>query len=390
MPQKVDNYNMEIDGILLYTNRIFVPNVQDLKHTIFHDMHNVPYVGHLGYHKTVATIKSHYHYFWPGMKREIVEYIARCMEFQKVKDENRHPTWLLQPLPIPEWKWEVVTMDFITGFPRIGKMHDSITVVVKKLTKATHFIPLKTTHKETDVVDIFMKEVARLHKIPKTIVSDRDPKFTSNFWKGLFKGFRTNLNFSIDYHPESDGHTERVNRVIEDIMRMYVMDKPSKWKDYLHLVEFAYNNGYQASLKMSPFEALYDRKCNTPMIWDNPVDRIVVGPELLKEMEDQMIKIKQNLKFSQDRQKSYADKNRTHRKFKVGDHVFLKVKANRSSLNLGSYAKLTARFCGPFEILERIGPVAYMIGLPAFMFVHNVFHVSLIKKYITDANHVID
>jgi hypothetical protein len=126
------------------------------------------------------------------------------------------------------------------------------------------------------------------------------------------------------------------------------------------------------------------------MIWNNPADRIVVGPELLKEMEDQMIKIKQNLKFSQDIQKSYADKNRTHRKFKVCDHVFLKVKANRSSLNLGSYAKLTARFCGPFEILERIGPIAYMIGLPAFMFVHNVFHVSLIKKYITDANHVID
>jgi hypothetical protein len=260
MPQKVDNYNMEIDGILLYKNRIFVPNVQDLKHTIFHDMHNVPYVGHLGYQKTVETIKSHYHYFWLGMKREIVEYIARCMEFQKVKDGNRHPAGLLQPLPIPEWKWEVVTMDFITGLPRIGKMHDSITVVVKKLTKATHFIPLKTTHKETDVVDIFMKEVARLHKIPKTIVFDRDPKFTSNFWKGLFKGFRMNWNFSIDYHLESDGQTERVNRVIEDILRMYVMDKPSKWKDYLHLVEFTYNNGYQASLKMSPFEALYDRK----------------------------------------------------------------------------------------------------------------------------------
>jgi transposase InsO family protein len=99
-----------------------------------------------------------------------------------------------------------------------------------------------------------------LHGIPKTIVSDRDPKFTSNFWKGLFKGFRMNLNFSTAYHPESDGQTERVNRVIEDMLRMYVMDKPSKWEDYLHLVEFTYNNGYQASLKMSPFEALYGRK----------------------------------------------------------------------------------------------------------------------------------
>jgi hypothetical protein len=112
---------------------------------------------------------------------------------------------LLHPLPIPEWKWEVVTMDFIRGFPRIGKLHDSIMVVVDKLTKSARFIPLKTTHKAADVVDIFMKEVARLHGIPKIIVSDRDPKFTSNFWKGLFKGFATNLNFSTAYHPESDG-----------------------------------------------------------------------------------------------------------------------------------------------------------------------------------------
>jgi hypothetical protein len=141
-------------------------------------------------------------------------------------------------------------MDFITGLPRRDKLHDLIMVVVDKITKYAHFIPLKTTHKVADVVDIFMKEVARFHGIPKSIVFDRDPKFTSNFWKGLFKGFRMNMNFSTTYHPESDGQTERVNRVIEDILRMYVMDKPSKWEDYLHLVEFAYNNGYQASLKM--------------------------------------------------------------------------------------------------------------------------------------------
>jgi hypothetical protein len=183
-------------------------------------------------------------------------------------------------------------MDFVTGLPKTSKLHDSIMVVVDKITKYSHFIPLKTTHKEADVVDIFMKEVARLHGIPKTIVFDRDPKFTSNFLKGLFKGFRTNLNFSTSYHPESDGQTERVNRVIEDILRMYVIDKPSKWEDYLHLVQFTYNNGYQASLKMSPFESLYGRKCNTPVSWDNLVDRTVVGLEFLKEMEDQMIKIK--------------------------------------------------------------------------------------------------
>jgi hypothetical protein len=195
----------------------------------------------------------------------------------------------------------VVTVDFIIGLPITGKQHDSIMVVVDKLTKVSHFIPLKTTHKETNVVDIYMKEVARLHGFPKTIVSYRDPKFTSKLWKGLFKGFKTNMKFKTAYHPESDGKTKRVNQVIEDMLRMYVVDKPSKWDNYLHLVEFSYNNGYQASLKMSMFEALYGKKCNTPVSWDNQVDRAMVGPELLKEMEEQMLNIKQNLKVSQDR-----------------------------------------------------------------------------------------
>jgi hypothetical protein len=202
-PQKMEIYKLEIDGILLYKNIIFVPNVQCLKQMIVQEMHNVPYAGHTGYQKIVAAVKIHY--FWPGMKRDIADYITRCMECQKVKAKHRHPAGLLQPLPILEWKWKVVTMDFITRFPRKTKMHDSIMVVVDKLTKAAHFIPLKTTHKDADVADIFLKEVARLHGIPKTIVSKRDSKFTSNFWKGLFKGFRTNLNFSIAYHPESDG-----------------------------------------------------------------------------------------------------------------------------------------------------------------------------------------
>jgi hypothetical protein len=136
------------------------------------------------------------------------------MECQRVKVEHRHPAGLLQPLPIPEWKWEVVKMDFITKLPRTSEHDDSIIVVAENLTKDSHFIPLKNTHKETNVVDIYMREVALLHGIPKTIISDRDPKFTSKFWKGLFKGFRTNLNFSTTYHLESDGKIERVNEVI--------------------------------------------------------------------------------------------------------------------------------------------------------------------------------
>jgi hypothetical protein len=291
MHQKVEDYELGIDGILRYINRVYVPNSPKLRSAILKEMHNVPYVGHPRYQKIVSTVKSQY--YWPNMKRDIVGYIAKCLECQKVKAEHKHPVGLLQPLPIPEWKWEVVTMDFITGgFPRTSKKHDAIMVVVDKLTKSSHFIPLKTTRKSNNVADIYMREVARLHGIPKKILSDRDPKFTSKFWKVIFKGLGTNLNFNTTCHPESDGKRERVNQVIEDMLRIYVMDKPSKWEYYLHLVEFSYNNGYQASLKMSPFEALYGRKCNTPVSWDNPADRAVVGPELLKEMEEKMLKIK--------------------------------------------------------------------------------------------------
>jgi hypothetical protein len=155
-------------------------------------------------------------------------------------------------------------------------------------------------------------------------------------------------------------------------------------------VDFASNNGYQASLKMSPFEALYGRKCNTPVSWDNPTDRAIIGPDLLKEMEEKMTKIEHNLKVAYDMQKIYANKNKIFRDFRVGEHVFLKVKEKRSSLRLGCCPKSAARYCGPFEILEKIGLVAYKLALHASMRAHNFFHVSLLKKYVPDPYHIID
>jgi hypothetical protein len=193
--------------------------------TILKEMHNVPYVGHPRYHKKKSTVKIHY--YWEGMKKAIVEYTAKCLECQKFKDEHRHIVGLLLPFPIPEWKWEVVSMDFITKFPRTSKKHDSIMVVVDKLTKYSHFIPMNITHKTTNVANIYMSEVACLHGIPKMILYERDPKFTSKLWRGLFKGFKTNMNFNTTYHVDSEGKTERVNQVIEDMLRMYVMEKPS-------------------------------------------------------------------------------------------------------------------------------------------------------------------
>ena len=171
---------------------------------------------------------------------------------------------------------------------------------------------------------------------------------------------------------------------------MYVRKKLNKWEDYLHLVEFAYNNGYQTSAKLSPFKVLYDRKCTTLNRQDNPADRLMVRPEMLQEMENMVRKVQHNLKEAQDRQKSYADMKRRHLEFQAADHVYLKFKARKRSLKLGNYAKMAPRFCGPFEILAQIRPVAYQLALPANLRIHNVFLVSLLKKYVHDPTHMID
>jgi len=156
-------------------------------------------------------------------------------------------------------------MDFITGLPRTKKNNDSIMVVVDKLSKATHFIPVQSTYRTVQITHIFMQNVFKLHGLPKTIISDRDMKFTSAFWRTLFAELGTQLNFCTTYHPQTDGQTEQVNQVVEDMLRAYVMQQPTQWEEYLHIIEFAYNNGYHASLQMSPFEVLYGRKCYTPL-----------------------------------------------------------------------------------------------------------------------------
>jgi hypothetical protein len=173
-------------------------------------------------------------------------------------------------------------MDFITGLPKSTKKNDAIMVVVDKLIKSSHFILVKSTCKAIDISNIFIKDIFRLHGIPKEIVSDRDTKFTSNFWKTIMVSLETKLLFIIAYQPQTDGEIERVNQIVEDMPRMHVMHQPKKWEDYLPLVDFSYNNGYQESLKMSPFEVLYGRQCKFPISWSNLVDKITIRPDMLK------------------------------------------------------------------------------------------------------------
>jgi hypothetical protein len=198
------------DGMITYKGRLYIPNCDDLKRFIMDELHKIPYTGHPGYQKIITTTRKLF--YWPVMKKEIADYLSKYLECQQVKVDHRHPIGLLQPLPIPEWKWETISMDFITGFPKSTKQNNAIMVVVDKLSKDAHFIPIKTTCKTIYIVNIFMKEIFRLHDMPKEIISDKDTQFTSKFWKYLFAGFETKLLFSTTYHPQTDGCWKILNK----------------------------------------------------------------------------------------------------------------------------------------------------------------------------------
>ena len=233
------------------------------------------------------------------MKQDIAEFVARCLVCQQVKIEHRRPAGTLQPLPVPEWKWEHISMDFVTGLPRVQGQKDAIWVIVDRLTKCAHFIAIRSDWKVPKLARVYMKEIVRLHGIPKTIMLDRDGRFISKFWRELQGGLGTTLNFSTSFHPQTDGQSERTIQTLEDMLRACVLDRPTDWETSLSLIEFTYNNSWHASIKMAPFEALYGRKCRSPVCWDEAADALILGPELLEETTMQVGVIRQRMLAAQ-------------------------------------------------------------------------------------------
>ena len=253
------------------------------------------------------------------------------------------------------------------------------------------FLPVRTTYKVDQLTEIYIAEIVRLHGVPSSIVSDRDPKFTSHFWGALHEALGTKLRLSSAYHPQTDGQTERTNQSLEDLLRACVLDDRGSWDDVLPLIEFTYNNSFHASIGMAPYEALYGRKCQTPLCWYKDGENMIVGPEMVQQTTAKVRKIKEKMKTSQDRQKSYADKRRRLLEFEQGDHVFLRVTPTTGVGRALKSKKLTPKFIGPYQISARIGPVAYRIALPPILSnIHDVFHVSQLRKYLADPSHVIE
>ncbi|KAL4026616.1 hypothetical protein IC575_015052 [Cucumis melo] len=331
-------FSISSDGGLLFERRLCMPSDSAVKTELLSEAHSSPFSMHPGSTKMYQDLKRVY--WWRNMKREVAEFVSKCLVCQHVKAPRQKQAGLLQPLSIPELKWENVSMDFITGLPRTLRGFTVIWVVVDRLTKSAHFVPGKSTYTASKWAQLYMSEIVRLHGVPVSIVSDRDARFTSKFWKGLQIATGTRLDFSTTFHLQTDGQTERLNQVLEDMLRACALEFPGSWDSHLHLMEFAYNNSFQATIGMAPFEALYGKCCRSPVCWGE---------------------------------------------------VFLKVAPMKGVLRLERRGKLSPRFVGPFEILERIGPVAYRLALPpSLSTVHDVFHVSMLRKYVPDPSHVVD
>jgi len=282
------------DGLIAMGRRIYLPEDKILKDEILREAHESRFATHPGSTKMYRDLKEYY--WWPNMKTEIAEFVSNCGICQQVKIEHQKPAGELQSLSIVEWKWEDISMDFVMGLPRGKKGNDAIWVVVDRLTKFALFLPLKMTDLVDKLAKLYVNEVIRLHGVPVSIISDRDPRFTSRLWPSLQRAMGTKLNLSTASHPQTDGQSERTIQTLEDLLRSCVLEFGGNWEDLLPLVQFTYNNSHQTTIGMAPYEALYGRKCRTPICWEEVGERKLLGPEMVQLTTDKVMVIKKRMK----------------------------------------------------------------------------------------------
>ncbi|XP_075480669.1 uncharacterized protein LOC142521336 [Primulina tabacum] len=319
---KSQDHQIDDKGILWMKRRPCLPDSDNLRQEIMAEAHKSKFSVHQGSTKMYRDIKSNF--WWNGMKRDVAEFVSRCQVCQQVKAEHQRPGGLLQPLEIPEWKWEHISMDFLVGLQKSRQSHDGIWVIVDRLTKTAHFLSVRMNYNLDKLASLYMDNIVRLHGVPVSILSDRDPSYHNN-------------------------------------------------------------------IGMAPYEALYGRECQSPLYWDEVGEKAVAGPELVQMTVDKVKIIQEQLKAAQDRQKSWADLKRRPVEFNVGEKAYVKVSPMRGVVRFCKAGKLNPRYVGPFEILEKVGTLACRLALPPSMSrIHNVFHVSQLRRYIPNPSHVLE
>ncbi|GJT27613.1 putative reverse transcriptase domain-containing protein [Tanacetum coccineum] len=308
------------DGTLYYLDRMWVPLKGEVRTLIIDEAHKSKYFVHPGADKMYYDLRDRY--WWTKMEKDITEY-------------------------------EGIAMDFVTKLPRTSSGHDTIWVIVDRLTKSAHFLPMREDYKMEMLARLYLNEIVARHGVPISIISDRDSRFTSRFWQSMQEALRNRLDMSTAYHPQTNGQSERTIQTLEDMLRACILDFRGSWDVHFPLVEFSYNNSYHSSVRCAPFEALYGRKYRSPIMWAEVREGQLIGPELVQETTEKISQIKDRLKAARDRQKSYADKRRKPLEFSVGDYVLLKVSPWKGVVRFGKKGKLAPRFVGPFKIIEK-------------------------------------
>lgn len=333
-----------------------------------------------GMNKTLKRLSANF--YWSNMAKDVRSFISQCRVCQQTKYSTKRPGGLLVPLPIPSHVWEDISMDFITGLP-LSHGYTVIFVVVDRFSKVVHLGALPSSFTAYKVAELFVSMFCKHHGLPKSIVSDRDLIFMSRFWSDLFKFSGTLLRMSSSYHPQFDGQTEVMNSTIEQYLRAFVHETPQHWFKFLPWAEFHYNTSVHSGSELPPFQIIFGKPPPSIPEYLAGTSQVASCDSLLSSREDVISLLRQNLLKAQKRMKKNEDLKRRELSFEVGSWVYVKLQPYRqSSVSGAKFHKLFKRFYGPYRILEKMGPAAYKLDLPATSKIHNVFHYSVLKAHV--------
>lgn len=365
--------------------RLFIPSGRMLRQLIIAEHHDSGPAGHLGREKTVERLSRLF--WWPQMTEHVREYVETCPSCMMSKPRTGKKPGLLQPLPIPAHAWDHMSMDFISKLPTAENGSDGIITCVCMFTKMVRAIETSGEVDAVKTAQLVYKHVWSLFGTPSVIVSDRDPRFTSTFWQTLTRLIKTKLNVSTAFHPETDGQTERMHRLIEEILRHYVNGSQTDWPELLPVVEFAINSSKNRSTGYTPFYLNYGREPTTPAAFLNKQETGAQGKssnalaeEIVSKIQNALTHAQENIGKAQEKAREYANRKRKDVTFKRGDKVLLSTKNLSRKTDEGS-RKLDKLWAGPFTVTEQVGKVSYRLALPPDMRIHDVFHVSMLKEY---------
>ena len=381
------HYDMEAEE-LRYDERLWIPESEPLRAKVIRHCHDTPTAGHPGREATFEMVTRRY--WWPGLRDDLTRYIANCDVCQRAKTPRHKPYGHLRPLQLPHRRWDSISMDFLTNLPEVDG-RNAVLVVVDRLSKMAHFIPLRFGPNEEpapaaplpsatteEIARLLLEHVFKLHGLPHEIISDRDPRFTSAIARAWCHLAGIQQSMSTANHPPTDGQSERLIQILEQYLRAYVSYQQNDWLTLLPLAEFSYNNTLSATLKMTPFFANYGFHPRTHFE-EAPGSR--ASPSELASEASALQRLEKHLRlemlYAQDIQRHYADRRRTPAPlFAPGDQVWLSARHIRT---MRPSQKMDWKRLGRFRVLERIGSHAYRLDLPRTMKVHPVFHVSLLE-----------